>query len=102
MAEGEIEIVNNEAAHRYEARVDGVLALVQYRRQGERIVFLHTEVPEVLEGRGIGSALARHVLDDAREQGLTVVPRCPFIAEYIRRHPDYLPLVEPSERARLG
>jgi predicted GNAT family acetyltransferase len=98
---GDIEVTNDERTQRYEASIDGVLAHVQYSRTGNRITFLHTEVPPALEGRGIGSTLARVALDDARARGLEVVPLCPFVSAYIRRHPEYLPLVVREHRARL-
>jgi predicted GNAT family acetyltransferase len=89
------ELVNDAAHHRYELRHDGEVAgVVEYRFAGEgRIVMTHTEVDERFEGHGIGSMLAKGALDDARAHGWQVVPRCPFIAEYIRRHPDYADLV---------
>lgn len=96
MAESPITVENNTAAQRYEAIVDGHRSIIQYRLDGERITYLHTEVPEALEGRGIGSALARAALDDARERRLSVVPLCPFVREYIRRHPEYESLVQPT------
>jgi predicted GNAT family acetyltransferase len=101
MAGDGIEVTNDEATQRYEAHIAGALALIQYQRRDGRIVFLHTEVPEALEGRGVGSALARAALDDARARHLTVVPLCPFVSAYIRRHPEYLPLVDAAHRARL-
>jgi len=90
------ELVNDAEHHRYELRVDGEVAgFVEYRFAGDdRIVLTHTEVDERFEGHGIGSRLARGVLDDARAHGWQVVPRCPFIAEYIRRHPDYADLTQ--------
>ncbi|MGD9891782.1 MAG: GNAT family N-acetyltransferase [Dehalococcoidia bacterium] len=96
MAENEIVVENNERAQRYETVVDGHRAVIEYRREGERITYLHTEVPKALEGRGIGSALARAALDDARAHNLTVVPICPFVREYIRRHSEYESLVQPA------
>lgn len=96
-----VEVTNNQRAHRYEAWIDGVLAHIQYNRTGDRITFLHTEVPPALEGRGIGSTLARAALEDARARGLEVVPLCPFVSAYIRRHAEYLPLVVREHRARL-
>jgi predicted GNAT family acetyltransferase len=60
-----------------------------------------TEVPEALEGQGIGSALARGALDDVRAQGLQVIPLCPFVAAFIRRHPEYLDLVSPVSRRQF-
>jgi predicted GNAT family acetyltransferase len=89
-----VEIVDVPEAGRYEARTDGRLAgFVEYRRRPDAVVLVHTEVADEFEGKGVGSALARGVLDDLRAHGATVVPSCPFIAAYIRRHPDYLDLV---------
>jgi predicted GNAT family acetyltransferase len=94
-------IHDNTAAHRFELAADGHTAYTEYRLVGRRLVLLHTEVPEELRGRGIGSRLARGELDLARERGLEVVPLCPFIAAYVRRHPEYLDLVSQSNRERL-
>ena len=96
MAENEIMVENNADAQRYEALVDGYRSIVQYRLDGDQITFLHTEVPEALEGRGIGSALAQAALDDARVRNLRVIPQCPFVREYIRRHSEYESLVQPT------
>lgn len=84
---------NNAGEHRYELIVDGHVATAHYRLQPGVITFDHTVVPEALGGRGVGSALARGALDDARAQGLKVVPQCPFIAGYIKKHPEYADLV---------
>jgi len=82
------------ATHRYEATTEGAAAgFAAYRLSGEVITFTHTEVDPVFEGHGIGGALARAALDDARSRGLGVVPRCPFIKTWIERHPDYGDLV---------
>ena len=70
-----------------------VAGFAAYRREGDRITFTHTVVEPEHEGAGVGSALARAALDDARTAGLRVVPQCPFIAAWIRRHPDYADLV---------
>ncbi len=97
----DLTVTNNEAQQRYEVQIDGSLAVIQYKRGGNEIFLLHTEVPEALEGRGVGSALARSALEDARTRALTVVPVCPFVSAYIRKHPEYLALVAPHHRARL-
>jgi uncharacterized protein len=96
-----IAVRDNEVKHRYEVQLDGALALLAYERRGGRIVMTHTEVPDALEGRGVGSALARTALDDARARGLTVVPLCPFVSAYIKRHREYLDIVDPAHRRRL-
>jgi predicted GNAT family acetyltransferase len=88
-----IEVVNNLGAGRFEVRVGGALAFAEYHLRGRTITFTHTDVPPALEGRGIGNALARTALEHARAEGLRVVPLCPFIAAFIRRHREYQPLV---------
>jgi len=89
---------NNEAARRYEAHVDGDLAaLAEYNLLTDAIMFTHTEVMPAHEGKGLGSKIAKHVLDDARAKGLHVIPVCQFIAGYIRKHRDeYADLVRPD------
>jgi predicted GNAT family acetyltransferase len=84
-----LEVKQNPERHRFEIVVDDKVALVGYRMTGSTIVFTHTEVPPEFEGMGIGSKLARFVLDYAKAQGYRVLAQCPFIAEYIRRHPEY-------------
>jgi predicted GNAT family acetyltransferase len=91
-------IENNEAAQRWEAHLDQHLAVAEYRRRGDTLFFIHTEVPRELEGQGVASRLVLTALDDARTEHLAVVPFCPFVASYIRRHPDYKPLVHPDYR----
>ena len=87
-------VKNNEAAHRFELEAEGHTAVSEYHRRNGTIVFTHTEVPLQLEGKGIGNALAKSALDYARSEGLRVVPRCRFIAAFIKRHPEYQDLVE--------
>ena len=97
------EVRDNPQESRYELLVDGQLAgVARYRLDGERITMYHTEIEREYEGRGLGAELARSALDDVRRRGLGLVPRCPFIAAFIRRHPDdYLDLVMPSLRDKL-
>jgi uncharacterized protein len=92
-------VVDVPEAGRYELRLDGrLVGLAAYRRRNGRIAFTHTEVDEALEGRGFGSRLASSALEDARRQGLTVVPLCPFIAHFIDRHPEYEKVVPADYR----
>jgi predicted GNAT family acetyltransferase len=82
-----VEPAHDEARSRYELRLDGrAVAHARYHREGEAVVFTHTEVDEALEGQGLGSRLAAYALDDVRSRGLKAVPRCSFIAGYIARH----------------
>jgi len=84
---------DNAERHRFELDADGAVAFSNYRRSGDLLTILHTEVPVALNGRGIGSALVRGVLDIARTQRLKVKPICPFVAGYIAKHPEYADLL---------
>lgn len=70
-------------------------AVLQYRRDPRAIAFLHTEVPEAFRGQGIAQKLAQTGLEFARSERLNVIPLCPFVNAYIKRHPEYQPLVKP-------
>jgi hypothetical protein len=82
-------VVHEPSFHRFRIELDGRSAVLTYRPQGATIVFVHTEVPAAMEGKGIGGQLAKAGLEYARENQLKVVPRCPFVASYLRRHPEY-------------
>lgn len=99
----DVVVTRNEDERRWEARVGGVLAgFAAYRLTDGRIVFTHTEVEPAFEGRGVGGALARHALDEVEAEGTRrVVPLCPFFRSWIRRHPDYLALVEGGSTGAL-
>ena len=76
---------------RVEVRVyrgDGAEAELVYRHNGRRLVLVHTEVTDELGGRGIGGRLVKAALDQARTNGWTVVPWCPFARAWMQRHPD--------------
>jgi hypothetical protein len=84
---------DNTERNRFELDADGHIAFSNYKRTDGVLTILHTEVPKALEGRGIGSALIRGVLDTARSQGLKVITVCPFAKSYIERHPEYADLL---------
>lgn len=91
----EIQIVNNAEESRFETTVDGHLAKVDYRLiGGKKIALIHTEVPKELSSQGVGNQLAKFSLDYSRAQGWRVLPYCPFIAAYIKRHPEYNDIVD--------
>jgi predicted GNAT family acetyltransferase len=91
----------NEAENRFKLSSGGQTAYLTFRRRPNTIVFVHVEVPGDLAGRGIGSQLSQAGLEFARDQGLQVVPLCPFVAKYIARHPEFLKLVPAEHRARV-
>ncbi|WP_424951545.1 GNAT family N-acetyltransferase [Deinococcus sp.] len=96
------EVQNNREAGRYEVRTGAGMAFAEYRPAGGSVMFTHTEVPETLEGQGIGSELVKAALDDVKAQGKKVIPLCPFVAAYIGQHHEYLELVDPAQRGALG
>jgi uncharacterized protein len=83
---------------RFHAEVDGFEGELAYYRNGSVITFLHTKVADELEGQGVGSQLARAGLHYARQEGLQVVPSCPFVRGYIEKHPEYAALVRGAAR----
>jgi predicted GNAT family acetyltransferase len=87
--DGEVRIVDQPDAERYEARIDErVVGFTRYHRAGTRIVFYHTEVDPAFEGRGIGGRLAAGALNDALALGSRIIVDCPFIGAYLKRHPE--------------
>ena len=89
MQAAQMQIVrDNKAEQEFELVVDGHRALAAYQIEGDTIVFTHAIVPKAIEGRGVASKLIRGALDSVRDCGLKVVPQCPFVAAYIKRHPD--------------
>jgi uncharacterized protein len=99
--EAEPVVVNVPEASRYELR-DGerMIGELAYHRRNGRIALVHTEVDEALERRGLGSTLAKTALEDARREGLEVVPLCPFVETFIERNPEYQDLVAADYRER--
>lgn len=81
-------VVDNQAASRFEVSIDGHVAELVYRRNGDRLVLVHTGVPEALEGRGVGGMLVQAAIERAAQQRLTVVPLCPFARRWLERHPE--------------
>jgi hypothetical protein len=97
-ADGAPTVTDNPAASRYEMDVDGELAgIIQYRLHDNEISLLHTEIEPAFQGAHLATHLARYALDDARKRGLAVLPFCPYVASWIKKHPEYAELV-PSQR----
>jgi predicted GNAT family acetyltransferase len=94
MSSDPLQVRHNREHSRYEVELDGQRAIIQYRDSGGLRYYLHTEVPEELEGHGIASVMARAALDEAQAAGLTIVPLCPFVRGYIEKHPQYKALVK--------
>jgi hypothetical protein len=88
------EVRKNAERSRYELVIDAeVVGIADYRREGDTLVFPHTEVKSSLRGQGMGARLVQGALDDARAEGHRVVPRCWYVAEFIDANPEYRDLL---------
>lgn len=96
------DIRDNAESHRYELPVGDEVAVVVYNLSDRNLMITETLVPEALEGRGIASRLAKHVIADARERGLLILPVCPFFSAYLKKHPEHADVVHPTYRDILG
>ncbi|WP_266366853.1 GNAT family N-acetyltransferase [Tellurirhabdus rosea] len=80
----------NQAKNRFELLTDGKLSIVEFIQHGPQTLALtHTEVHPDLEGQGIGSRLVKSVLEYLEQHNLKMLPYCPFVEAYVRRHPEW-------------
>jgi predicted GNAT family acetyltransferase len=93
----ETRVTHNQAADRFEITVEGQLAELTYRRDSNRLMLTHTFVPESLRGRGIGSALVKAAIEEAIAEGSPVVPVCPFVRDWLERHPEVEARLQPDK-----
>ena len=82
------QVHDNPQEHRFELEVDGETAYTVYQKQGDTLVFVHTEVPPDERGQGVASVLIGGALQRVREAGQKVVPLCPFVDAYMTNHPE--------------
>ena len=88
-------VVHNATSRQFEIRADtGDAAVLTYVKRGDTLDLMHTRVPRELEGQGYGGALAKAALDYARAHGFRIIPTCPFVSAYLRRHKEYADLVQ--------
>ena len=97
-----VQVTDNVSRRRFEVELAGEVAFAEYALEPGRMILPHTVIPPAFEGRGVASALARHAFGYARERGLSVVPTCPFMAAWVKKHPEAQDLVDPACRAELG
>ena len=96
------DIRDERDAHRYALDVDGETAVVIYNEVAGGLLITETLVPQSLEGQGLASRMARHVLADVRARELKILPTCPFFAGYLQKHPEHADVVDARYRAILG
>jgi hypothetical protein len=101
--DAQIVVVDAPEHQRFEASVEGEPAgFLVYRLRPGLLALIHTEVETRFEGHGLGGRLARFALDQARDQGLAILPFCPFVDDWMKRHREYVDLVPAGYRANFG
>ncbi len=94
-----IEVVDNPQLSQYDALLDGeCVGFAAYNKTPDGVLLPHVEVRVEHNGQGIGSELVKGVLEDIRRQGLSAVPLCPFVVDYVARHPEYHDVVSQLPR----
>ena len=94
-------VSQDEEAQRFEATVDGLRAVITYRRFPDHLALLHTEVPGPLQLQGLAAKLTRTALDFARAQHLRVAPLCPYVSAFLRKHREYQDLLSAEDLQRI-
>jgi uncharacterized protein len=103
MSDPKVTVADAPERGQFEITVDGQRAgFAAYQRLSKVIAFTHTEIDDSYEGQGLGTRLVSFALDNARGEGLDVLPYCPFVRSWIERHPDYLDLVPERRRSEFG
>lgn len=92
----EYELYNNVEKHQYEFHIDNHTPRIEYIQVKDEIYLTHTEVPAALEGKGIASRLILAALKDIEIQKLNLIPLCPFVAAYLKRHPEWKKILKPN------
>ena len=87
-------VIDDSDRSRFEVAIDGAVAELTYRRRADRLVLVHTGVPDELAGQGIGGQLVRAAADRAAKDRLTLVPVCPFARDWLERHPNVADTVD--------
>ncbi|MFO1312359.1 MAG: GNAT family N-acetyltransferase [Burkholderiales bacterium] len=93
-----VDIVHNERESRFEAHLPDGLCRADYRRVGNALHMVHTEVPRSARGQGIAGQVVQAAADYAEAQGLKVMPLCSYVRDWFRRHPERQGLLAPGSR----
>jgi predicted GNAT family acetyltransferase len=95
-----LKLVKNETAHKFEMNVDGNTAIVEYKEFPGKIALIHTEVPPILEGKGVATAIIEKSLNYIEQNNLKLIPLCPMVVAYIKRHPEWKRIVDQSVQGK--
>ena len=95
-----LKLVKNETANRFEMNVDGIAAIIEYKEYPGKVALIHTEVPPILEGKGAATAIIEKSLNYIEQNNLKLIPLCPMVVAYIKRHPEWKRIVDQSVKEK--
>lgn len=90
----DVALIDNKDEERFEVIIEGFPSIVEYKVKGNDVYLTHTEVPQALEGRGIAAALVEKVLAEIEHRGQKMIPLCPYVQSFLKRHPDWERIVK--------
>ncbi len=91
-----LQVVKNDAAHRFELTVGGYTAFIDFMQRGDNIRLIHTESPPELAGKGVATALIEKTLHYIEDHASFLTPLCPLVFAYIKKHPEWKRIVDPA------
>ena len=89
MSNTDVKLIHNEEENKFEKKIDGFVAYIEYLKKDDKLYLTHTIVPQEIGGRGIGTTLVRETLKEIEKRKLKIVPICSFVVSYIERHPEW-------------
>ena len=89
-----MELTDNQERKQFELNIEGHPARIEYILMGKKILLTHTEVPLELEGKGVGGRIVKLALENIESRGLKLIPLCTFVAAYIKRHPEWMKILD--------
>ena len=95
-----LEVIKNEKENRFEMNVDDSTAIIVYKEYPGKIALIHTEVPPVLEGRGVATAIIEKALHYIEQNNLKLIPLCPVVVAYVKRHPEWNRIVDQAMKQK--
>ncbi len=85
----DVKLIHNKKENRFEKKIDGFVAYIEYIRKENKLYLTHTIVPQEIGNRGVGTTLVRETLEEIEKRNLKIVPVCSFVISYIERHPEW-------------
>jgi predicted GNAT family acetyltransferase len=91
-----LELVKNVKENQFEMVVAGSTAIIEFKEFPGKIALIHTEVPPAIEGKGVATAIIEKALNYIEQNNLKLIPLCPVVVAYVKRHPEWNRIVDPA------